>query len=431
MDDYRCNEQELERRKLMRQEMKRRRDKQRKIALGILALVVVLIIVLICTKCASNRKAQEEEAAREAAAAAVQAEAVTTKINIAAVGDIMCYDEQIADAKQADGTYDFAPAFAAIKPYLETADITVGNLELNFCGADAGYSGKPGFNAPESLATALKDAGFDLMQTANTYSILHGLNGLSSTIRYLTENKLEHVGTYYAQTDRDSNGVYVKNISGIRVAFFGYTKGVNNMTLPEGSEFCVDLLYKDYNSNYEEIDKDALLHSIQLAKDKKADVIVAMLHWGGEFEQEPSDSQKEIADFLFQNGVDVILGSHSHEIGPMETRTVTVDGKEKTVFVAYSLGNFFSSMDQGTSRTSCVLNVEYTMDPETGEIKLTNTSYLPVYGVDKGEESEVRYEVLPIRGAQSSSLFTDWKDTFTAAIDTLKTRTGSTYDSGK
>ncbi|MBQ7255449.1 MAG: CapA family protein [Oscillospiraceae bacterium] len=431
--DFRCDDKELERRKLLRLEMKRKREKQQRIALGTVALVVILLLVLLIRGCAAKNRERAEQAEREAAAAAVRAEASTITANLAAVGDLMCYSEQISDALKPDGTYDFSESFKAVAPYLQAADLTVGNLELNFCGPDAGYDGRPVFRAPESLAATLKDVGFDILQTANTYSIQNGLNGLTSTYRYVTEQGMQPLGTYYSKEAKTKDsGVVMKNVNGIKIAFFAYTKGMNSMTLPEDADYCVDVLYKDYNSNFEQINKEALTESINAAKRLNADVIVAMLHWGSEYETEPSKSQQEIADFLFQNGVDVILGSHSHVVGPMERKTVTVDGKDKEVFVAYSLGNFFSAMTNESTQESCVLNLEFVMDAETGETSLGEIGYMPVYMLDKGENAaSPRYEILPIRSALDSSLFEEQTDTFRAAIEHLKQNTVSTLDSGK
>lgn len=430
--DYTPNEKELERRRLIRLEMKRKQRRQKQILMGVGAAALLLLVIFLFRGCSNRRAEKQTQAEKEAANAAVQTEAAGIKATISAVGDIMCYENQMVAAQKEDGSYDFAPAFAAIKPYLEGANLTVGNLELNFCGAEAGYEGFPRFKAPESLATALKNAGFDLLQTANTYSIQNGINGLNSTIAHLTAQGLDHLGTYHTpEAKADHQGVIIKNVNGIRIAFFAYTKGMNNMSLPEDYTHSVDVLYTDYSSNYSEINTDALLRSIKAAKDSKADVIVAMLHWGNEYELEPTQSQNEIADFLFSNGVDVILGSHSHEVGPMEMRTVTVDGREKNVFLAYSLGNFFSSMTEGSSQASVILNLEFTMDAETGETTISKVDYTPVYLVDKGEGTANRYEILPVRSALSSSAFANETDALNGVITTLKNNTGSDLDSGK
>ena len=165
-----------------------------------------------------------------------------TTVTIAAVGDIMMYDEQLEAALQSDGTYDFTSSFAAVSGSTVSADLTVGNLELNFCGPP--YAGKPDFRAPESLAKTLNSIGFDILQTANTYSIQNGLSGLRSTIQYLDAAGISHVGTYAALDDKTSlGGVLLKNVNGVKIAFIAYTKGLNYLTLPEGEEYAVDVLY--------------------------------------------------------------------------------------------------------------------------------------------------------------------------------------------
>ena len=430
--DRNTNEQMQQRRKSIREAIAKRRAKQRMIYLGVFAVILILMLVLIIRGCSHTSQKSKTEKEKQAVEAAVQTEVLPVKVTLAAVGDIMCYDEQLADAKQSDGSYDFSPSFQAVAPYLQAADITVGNLELNFVGPSEKYEGYPSFRAPESLAEALSDAGFDLLQTANTYSLQNGLNGLNSTIQYLTQNKIGHLGTYYLESEKAQDaGVVIRTVSGIKFAFIGYTKGVNNMKLPEQAPYCVDLLYKDYSTNYSDIDSEALLASVKAAKSRNADVIVAMLHWGGEFESKPTESQEKIAALLFENGVDVILGTHSHEVGKMEERTVTVDGKEKKVFIAYSLGNFFSSMNKKTSRESCILNLDFSLDPETGACGLTKASYLPIYLADKGEDQAVRYEVLPVRSAKASGLFPELNDAFNKTIRDLVSLTASQYDNQK
>ena len=319
----------------------------------------------------------------------------------------MVYDNQLSDAEQADGSYNFDDCFKAVSAYTMGADLTVGNLELNFCGTP--YSGYPNFKAPETLAASLAGIGFDLVQTANTYSIQNGMLGLQSTIHYLDAAKIGHVGTYATEDEKKENGgVIVEDMNGIKVAFIAFTKGVNNVSLPTGAEFAVNLLYTDYSSNYTQVDESAILNQIDAAKALSPDVIVAMLHWGGEGDLAPSDTQTKIKDLMFQNGVDVILGSHSHLVGPMQEETVkTEDGTEKTCFVAYSLGNFISGKNTDGYNESCVLNLQFTKDGETGETTISKISYLPTYILDSGTSAEIEFQVLPIRSAISSNLFPD------------------------
>ena len=432
-DEFERDEELLEARRLKRLEMKRKRKMQQRIILGVLAVVLILAIVLIAKGCSAKKEPEPEQ--QETVQPPVQEEKPPvepdTTATLAAVGDIMVYDEQIADAKKEDSTYDFSEAFSAISAYTTSPDLMVGNLELNFLGSN--YGGKPAWSAPESLATNLKNIGFDILQTANTYSINNGVNGLTNTIKFLNSAGIEHVGTYIDSSEKaDGGGVLIREVNGIKFAFLAFTKGVNGFTLPSGSEYCVDLLYKDYNSNYSNVNEDAITARLDAAKQHNPDVIVAMLHWGSEYKTEVSESMKEIQDLLLKGGVDVILGSHSHVVGPMEmVRVKTNDGETKECFVAASLGNFFSYMSNDYTMESVILNLEFTKSGETGETTISKAEYTPLYILDRGAEADVRFEVLPIRAALDTSIFEDYRDKMLEAIDHIKTNSNSTFDSGK
>lgn len=482
MDEQeRLHQQRLEERRKKREELRRKRKMRQRIIYAVLAAVLILVIVLIARGCGGDdtpageksladmtvkeltARAEELgvdltgiEKDKEAIIAAIEEFAaaqnptvpdddtavdlplmdVTATATLCAVGDIMIYDAQIEDAQQADGTYDFSASLAEVSALLSASDVTVGNLETNFCGGT--YSGYPNFNAPESLAANLAEAGFDILQTANTYSIQNGLTGLTSTIRYVTAAGMEPLGTYYAESEKqDSEGVLIREINGIRFAFFAYTKGVNNMYLPDGSEYCVDVLYKDYYSNYSQVDTDAIVRSIDAAKALDADVIVALVHWGSEYEIEPSNSQEQIATLMFQNGVDVILGSHSHVVGPMQTRTVTTnDGEEKEVFLAYSLGNFMTSMTGDYTHDSVILNLEFSKT-EDGQTTISSIDYVPVYIADNGEGSDTRFELLDVYaeidkyvGGAADRVSDSVYSALKLCLDTLHQNAGTDFDRG-
>ena len=430
----------LEERRLRRLEQKHRRQLQQRIVLGVLAVILILTVVLIVRGCQSQKdatadKQQPTASTPDTAAPETPAAQPDTVITLAAVGDIMVYDEQIAAAKQLDGSYDFTDSLSAVSALTMGADLTVGNLELNFCGEP--YSGRPDFRAPEALALTLKEKGFDLVQTANTYSIQNGISGLKSTIKYLNTVGIDHVGTYAAKDDKETNeGVLLKNVNGIKIAFIAYTKGVNNISVPEGSEYCVDLLYKDYDSEYKEVNTDAIVRSVKAAKALNPDLIVAMLHWGSEWDTTVVSTQETITDLMLTNGVDIILGSHPHVVGEMKQIPVTtVDGQQKTCFVAYSLGNFLSSPDSQKydyAMESLILNLQITKNGSTGETALTGISYTPLYILKTESEAEgARYQVVPIRSAINNNLFPEMNETFTDAIAHLRANTASDYDSGK
>ncbi len=407
-EDYELDPRIQEERKRRREELRKKRQQRKYIIYAAFALILVLIIAL-CVKSCSKKKDPEPKDQQVETQQPTEGELEpvvppedTTPVResstatLAATGDIMCYIEQIQDAAMSGGGYDFAPAFSGVKEILSKADITVGNLETNFAGTP--YSGYPYFSSPPQLASALDEAGFDLLQTANTYSMENGFTGLTSTINTISDAGMTAVGTYASRESASENGgIVIREVNGIKFAFFAYTKGINGRTRPGDYSYCVNLLYTDYTGGYTQVDETALLQSIKSAKEQEADVIVALLHWGGEYDVEPTDSQKSIADLLFRNGVDVIIGTHSHVVGPMEQKTVTtVDGETKDCFVAYSLGNFYSSMDRDETKPSAILNLTFNLDGESGKTSIQKIEYVPLYIANMGSDAETQYKVLDI-----------------------------------
>jgi len=427
-EEYERDEEMLEQRRLRRLEMKRKRQMQQRIILAVAAVVLILVVVLLVKGCDGSKPKEPEQEQEIMTPPPVEEPEPEVepdrKATLAAVGDLMLYDTQLMDAQQEDLSYSFTDCFSAVSPYTMSADLTVGNLELNMTGTTP-YGGKPIWNAPETFATTLQELGFDVMLTANTYSITNGINGLASTAKFLNTAGIDNVGTHISNPDETAgSGAILREVNGIRIAFIGFTKGVDGRTLPPNNEYAVDLLYSDYNGAYSKVDTSKILDRIDDAKELDPDVIVAMLHWGGEYELEITESQKDITELMLESGVDVILGSHSHVVGPMGYVDVeTTDGEEKTCFVAYSLGNFVSDMDKDYTMESVILNLEFTKDGKTGETTVSAANYTPLYILDAGEGADVRFQVLPIRKAIESKLFEQFETQMSEAITHLETNT--------
>lgn len=312
---------------------------------------------------------------------------------VSAVGDIYLTDEMLTDARRANGSYDFSPQLGGVCASLAAADLTIGNFEGAFCGTPYGASAG---SYPDEFAAALSAAGFDLLQTANSYSISGGLSGLQRTKAVIEDNGMTAVGTYSSADDRAEHPVVLREVNGVRIAFVAFTKGLGGLSLPENAAGCVDLLYKDYTSDYSDLDTAAIDAVLNAARQEKPDVIISALHWGSENVSEVSEKQEEAADYLFRNGVDVILGSHSHLVGTVEARTVTLEsGMTKDVVLAYSLGDFCRA-EKGACNASLVLNLEFTRDHTSGATAITNVSYTPVAAIDRGAKAADRYAVIDI-----------------------------------
>ena len=139
-----------------------------------------------------------------------------------------------------------------------------------------------------------------------------------------------------------------------------------------------------------------MLSQINKAKEGNPDVILVSMHWGIEYQRAPNDEQKDLADFLFQNGVDIILGSHPHVLQPFEKREITLeDGTKKDGFVIYSLGNFMAAQNQANTRNSIILNLGITKHGDTGKISIDDISYIPIYMYSY--PTYKNYKVLDIR----------------------------------
>lgn len=318
-------------------------------------------------------------------------------IKMTVIGDIMCHNSQYKDAYDGS-TYDFSYVFDDIKDYISSADIAVGNLETTFAGKERGYSNYPRFNSPEQLAYNLKDMGIDVLCTANNHSMDTNYSGVVSTLDFLDDAGISHMGT--SRTAEEQNQILVKDVNGIKIAFLAFTYGTNGIPVPSANSYCINL-----------IDKDLILKQLELAKAQEPDLICVNMHWGLEYQNVQNSEQEDWADFLFENGVDVILGSHPHVLQPMEKRTVTLeDGTTKDCFVIYSLGNFISGQTKKNTRTSIILNINFTKDGETGKTTIGDVSYVPIYMYKSSSGSTKRYKLLDI--TSSIAEYENGSDTF-------------------
>ena len=290
-----------------------------------------------------------------------------TVIHIAAAGDLNVTDKLVASGGI---TFDFSQMFLDVIPLLTDADYTLLNFEGILCGSP--YGSQLG-SAPPQVLTALQNAGVDMLQVANSKIINNGMYGLETTLQSIRNAGLQSLGAYTTNKEyRDSGGYVIQEIDGIRVAFVAFTKGMDGMALPEGSEDCVNLLYEDYASNYKKVNTTKIKRVLRNAANQNPDIIIAMVHWGSEYNDAHSATQESIKNLLFDNGVDAIIGSHPHYVQEMELRS---DG----TFIAYSLGDFISDAERAGTEYSVVLNLEITRDNLSGETKITNYEYTPIF----------------------------------------------------
>ena len=296
---------------------------------------------------------------------------------LTAIGDIMCHNTQYWDAYQKEtDTYDFSYVFENVKDYIAAGDISIANIETSFAGKDRGYSNYPVFNSPDELARDVKATGLDIITTAGNHCLDMGYSGLSRTIDVLKNNEIEQLGTYKSQEERDT--IFIKDVKGVKIAFIDYTYGTNGIPVPSGKEYCVNL-----------IDKDLIKKDIEAAKSQNVDMIVACMHWGDEYKTKANKEQEDLADFLFKNGVNVIIGNHPHVLEQMEKRTVTLeDGTTQDGFVIFACGNFICDQNAENTRNSIILNLDITRHSD-GKVTVDKANYIPIY-MYKGASGKLR-----------------------------------------
>ena len=358
-----------------------------------ITLILAAVVLVLCTAgivfltgrsdspetpvAAETRPTQKPTQATEPATRAQKS--TKTTIHIKAAGDLNVTNTVI-NAGVAVGGYNYTRAFMDVASTLSDADLTVLNLEGNICGEPYGSDTT---SAPRELLEGLRNAGVDLIQMANSCTINNGLIGLTSTLQSIRAAGLEPVGAFASESEfRESKGYTITQAQGVKVAFVAFTKGLGGRGLPAGNDNLVNILYEDYASTYDKIDRTRITSVLKAVEAEKPDITIALLHWGSEYNDDISDTQKSIVNLMKKQGVDVILGTHPHTVQAIEYDELA------GTLVAYSLGDFFGDASRGGTNYSIILDLEITKDSSTGTTKVTDYSYTPIYTVSEAETAD-------------------------------------------
>ena len=358
-----------------------------------ITLILAAVVLVLCTAgivfltsrsdssqttvAAETRPTQKPTQATEPATRAQKS--TKTTIHIKAAGDLNVTNTVI-NAGVAVGGYNYTRAFMDVASTLSDADLTVLNLEGNICGEPYGSDTT---SAPRELLDGLRNAGVDLIQMANSCTINNGLIGLTSTLQTIRAAGLEPVGAFASESEfQQSKGYTITEAQGVKVAFVAFTKGLGGRGLPAGNDNLVNILYEDYASTYDKIDRTRITNILKAVEAEKPDITIALLHWGSEYNDDISDTQKSIVNLMKKQGVDVILGTHPHTVQAIEYDELA------GTLVAYSLGDFFGDASRGGTNYSIILDLEITKDSSTGTTKVTNYSYTPIYTVSEVETAD-------------------------------------------
>lgn len=287
----------------------------------------------------------------------------TYRITLLFAGDLMQHSGQIALGKKPDGTYDYSDCFKYMKPEIERADVAIANFETTLGGAP--YSGYPQFCSPDQFLADSRDAGFDIMLTANNHVCDRYSHGILRTIAVMDSLGVPHLGSYASAQEQERNYPFLLERNGFRIVLLNYTYATNGIPTRKP---CV--------VNY--IDRKQMATDIAKAKAMRPDAIIACMHWGVEYTLKPVAEQRQLADWLFSQGVTHIIGGHPHVVEPMEVRT---DAKGEGHVLVYSLGNFISDMSK--PNTTGGMTVRLQLEKRHGATRLADADY-SLYFVSRG-----------------------------------------------
>ena len=306
---------------------------------------------------------------------------------LAFVGDLMAHGPQLDHAyNSSTKTYSFLSCYEKIKPYLEDADYTIGNLETTLAGSQTGYTGYPTFNTPDAYVEALKESGFDMLTTANNHSNDRREAGIVRTIEVLDKIGLDHVGTYATQEEQET--IFIKEIGGINFAFLSYTYSTNGIPLTKGKPYLVNML-----------DETLMKRQIEQSRENGADIVVVLPHMGNEYEDTTAQNYKNLARRLCGYGADIIMASHPHVLQPTEIYEVeNADGNKRVCFIAYSMGNFISGQRPKPREASAIFYLDFEkIEDETGSsVQISRASFTATWVQFRNSKWEYDIKVLPV-----------------------------------
>lgn len=316
-------------------------------------------------------------------------------------GDLILLEDQVKRARTEDG-YDFAPVFEYAEPYISSADLAIGVFEGPMAGAEAGYTGSNYgdgkelyLNFPDEFAAAVKDAGFDLVTTANNHVLDKGVDGAMRTLDILDSIGLEHTGSYRNEEEKQNSRVKLIEADGIKLAVLSYTYGsnyYNTADLAEGGLSYITSVISGTEGELFEKLRTQVEQDFALAKSLEPDLIVVLPHIGTQFMNSPDAEQEAWFEIFKENGADIILGDHSHSVQP----AVIEEHDGRNVFTAYCPGNFANIYRENQGDTSMLVDVY--IDRSTKEV--IGGSIVPLY---TQAPADGNFRALPIYEIQNNT----------------------------
>lgn len=310
------------------------------------------------------------------------------KLQLLFLGDVMGHDTQINSARiDSSGEYDYYSCFRYIKDDIKAADLVIANLEVTLAGPP--HKGYPQFSSPDTLADALIDVGVNALVMANNHCVDRRQKGLERTLKILDQKGIPRTGVFKDSADRAKHNPLIIEKKGFRLALLNYTYGTNGIKvrLP---------------NIVNQIDTAIISKDIALAKTMNVDEIIVFMHWGWEYNLKPNPEQKKLTHFLWQKGIDVVIGSHPHVVQPMQW----IKTESQNQIVVYSLGNFISNQRTAPRDGGVMAMVELTKEKDSTYISHADFQLTWVHTpIENGKK---RFYVLPADRYKNAAY---WPDT--------------------
>ena len=383
-----------------------RQEPRRNTALKLLPLVLVAIVAVVLIVRSLGKGKPDDAPTTPPTTEATQPLEPVASATVGVQGDLLMHKPVITACTTEDGGYDFASIFRYVAEYTASYDYSVANLETTLGGDNYPYQGYPDFNCPDEIAEAAKDAGIDMLLTANNHAGDNMASGITRTIEVIRGKGLTALGS---QLNADEPKYAVVDVNGIKIGMVCYTWAYGS----NGTSFSLNGLtpIKDEGQmNYFLNNNPDKLYtaSEQILEQMKADgaeATMMFIHWGVEYNIKENALQDTMAQKLCDLGVDVIVGGHPHVVEPMELLTSGVDSRHKTA-VIYSLGNAVSNqrrdlmtLNTGHTEDGAVFTVTFEKYAD-GAVHVADVNVMPTWVILRSVDEKQEYSIVPLEDAR-------------------------------
>lgn len=311
--------------------IRKKKGRQRKKFFKILLIFITLLILILGIVLIVNKINKKDKEVNNKEIIASKEEKY--KLSLIMAGDMLVHDKIYNEArKNADNNgYDFKPMLTYIKDKVKNYDLAYYNEEVVLGGTSIGLSSYPAFNSPYEVGLDMIDTGFNMVSLATNHTLDRGIKAIENSLDFWNSTDVYTAGSYKTMEER--NNIKIKEKNNITYAMLNYTYGTNGIKRPNGYESYVNIWDMSNKNSYEEY-KNVVKQDIENIRNK-VDVLIVAMHFGEEYNFNTTWYQEDSSNFLSSLGVDIIIGTHSHVLGPIKWINNTL--------VIYSLGNFLSA----------------------------------------------------------------------------------------